>query len=366
MRKSEAAWIEKAGRWQINVQMDGTRRTFTSSTPGRKGKIEAERKADKWIENGISGESTKCGVLLDRYFSHVKASTSKANYRPIYFHIETHIRPIIGSMKIGRVTENTLQDVIDAAYNKGLAKRTLKNIKSTLLAFMKYCRREKVTTLHPEDLIIPNGARRSTKTVAEPEDLRILFASDLTTWRGSVRPDRYIHAYRLLVLTGLRLGELLGLRWQDVKKNKIVVKQAVNDEREVTQGKNENARRTIVLTGLALAEIDAQRVLLRQEGIISEYVFPALTARYTQQDTFRSYWNRYRDYNGIKKLTPYEMRHTFVSVNKEMPEGLKQLVVGHSRDMDTEGTYGHAMQGDLATAAEYSDAAFRKILAGTQ
>ena len=46
-----------------------------------------------------------------------------------------------------------------------------------------------------------------------------------------------------------------------------------------------------------------------------------------------------------------------------MPEGLKKMVIGHSADMDTEGTYGHEMAGDLARAAEYSDAAFKKILA---
>ena len=67
--------------------------------------------------------------------------------------------------------------------------------------------------------------------------------------------------------------------------------------------------------------------------------------------------------NDISAITPYEMRHTFVSVNKEMPEGLKKLVVGHSRDMDTEGTYGHEMAGDLEKAAEYIDAAFRQLLA---
>ena len=35
---------------------------------------------------------------------------------------------------------------------------------------------------------------------------------------------------------------------------------------------------------------------------------------------------------------PYELRHTYVSVNDEMPTGLKKQVVGHSRSMDTEGS----------------------------
>ena len=58
----------------------------------------------------------------------------------------------------------------------------------------------------------------------------------------------------------------------------------------------------------------------------------------------------------------YELRHTYVSVNKEMPEGLKKMVVGHSQDMDTEGTYGHQMAGDMAKAAAFTDAAFADII----
>ena len=45
-----------------------------------------------------------------------------------------------------------------------------------------------------------------------------------------------------------------------------------------------------------------------------------------------------------------------------MPAGLKKLTVGHSRDMDTEGVYGHVMAGDLEKAAGFAEEAFKKIL----
>ena len=48
-RKNEAVWTESRKRWQINVQVDGVRKTFTSSFPGRRGKADAERKADRWL-----------------------------------------------------------------------------------------------------------------------------------------------------------------------------------------------------------------------------------------------------------------------------------------------------------------------------
>lgn len=362
-RKNEAIWIQSQSRWQIKVQMDGVRRTFTSSKSGRKGKVEAERKADKWLEEQTVNENTKCEVLIDKFYEHVKATSSKGNWRPMGSRIENHIKPLIGAKKIGRLTENDLQEVLDAAYKKGLSKRGIKNVKSDLTAIIKYCRKANATRLFPESLYIPNGAKRSKKTVADPDDIRKLFESDKTTWKGKVCSDRYIHAYRFAVVSGLRLGELLGLKWEDIKGKKLRIRRALNDDNIFTEGKNENARRTLILTGLALEEIEQQRKLLRQEGILSPYVFPTRKGTPTSQDTFRSNWKRYYEHNGMKKVTPYELRHTYVSVNKEMPEGLKRLLVGHSEDMDTEGTYGHEMAGDLARAAEYSDAAFREILA---
>ena len=51
-RRSEALWIESRGIWLIKVQKDGIRKPFQSSTPGRKGKREAEALADEWLQTG--------------------------------------------------------------------------------------------------------------------------------------------------------------------------------------------------------------------------------------------------------------------------------------------------------------------------
>lgn len=361
-RKNEARWIESRQRWQINVQSEGVRRTFSSSTPGKKGKVEAERKADRWLEEQTVNENTRCDVLLDRFFEHVKSTTSKAHWRPVGSRIENHIRPAIGFKRIGKLTENDLQRILDNGYAAGLSKRGLKNVLSDVMAFMKFCRREKATRLFPEELHIPRGAKRSQRTVVDPKDLKTLFSSVETTWQGRPCTDRYIHAYRFLVLTGLRPGELLGLQWGDIDGDWVRIRRSLNDDNDLTEGKNDNARRPFRIIGLAAEEIRQQRLMLQRERVISPYVFPTKKGTPTSQDTFRSFWKRYREHNGMKKITPYEMRHTFVSVNKEMPEGLKKMVIGHSEDMDTEGTYGHELAGDLEKAAAYSNAAFKKIL----
>ena len=55
----------------------------------------------------------------------------------------------------------------------------------------------------------------------------------------------------------------------------------------------------------------------------------------------------------------FEMRHTYVSINDEMPDGLKKKALGHSENM---GTNGHLKVSDLDRITEYSDAALKKII----
>lgn len=366
MRRSEAIWNEKQQRWIIKVQQDGQRKTFADPTPGKRGKVLAERKADDWLEHRIEDGGARCETLLDRYVEQKRLTTGTSNHRQVEYYVRVYVKPVIGKKKISRVTEGDLQEVIDRAFAAGLAKKTLTNIRATLVSFMKYCRKAKAATLFPEDLTIPKAAKRNEKHIAGPEDIQKLFAGDRTKLWGRERPDPYIYAYRFAVLTGLRPGELLGLKWNDLRGDKLTIRRSINNEGETTTGKNDNARRTISVKGLPGEQLEAQRAALRERGILSEYIFPAEDAEHTTQKVFRTRWQRYCEFNGIAKLTPYELRHTYVSVNDEMPDGLKKKAVGHSENMDTEGTYGHLKAGDLERIADYSAQAFKKIINGNK
>ena len=60
-RTNTAEWLEEQRRWQIKVQRDGVRRTFTSSVPGRAGQREANQKADACSLAQRSGGPAGCG-----------------------------------------------------------------------------------------------------------------------------------------------------------------------------------------------------------------------------------------------------------------------------------------------------------------
>ena len=208
-RTNVAKWYEKYHRWQIKVQKDNERRTFTSSTPGRKGQRECHAKADAWLDDGITDARVKVATLYEE----VKNTTSQSNWRGIQSYFNTWILPAIGHKRMDALVEQDFQTILNKAYAAGLSKKTLQNIRGTMMTFLKYCRRKKATTLFPEGLTIPKNAYSKERNILQPDSLKTLFSSDLTMFQGKVQHDRMIHAYRFQVLTGIRPGELLGLHW---------------------------------------------------------------------------------------------------------------------------------------------------------
>ncbi|MEE1013516.1 MAG: hypothetical protein U0L92_04300, partial [Clostridia bacterium] len=80
------------------------------------------------------------------------------------------------------------------------------------------------------------------------------------------------------------------------------------------------------------------------------------------QEQYRHQFQRYCRSNGITVITPYELRHTFVSIAKCLPEGDVKSVIGHSANMDTFGVYGHEMSGDLERISNSLSQVFDNLL----
>ena len=351
-RINTATWVESKKYWKINVQKDGERRSFYSGTPGRKGQRECNGKADAWLEDNLIGPDVKVEKLFKDWLAEVETTTSTANYNQYNSYWNNRIKKRIGNIKIGAITEQHLQMVINDAARDGLSKKTMINLRACMTAFVKYARRCKATTLIVENINIPKSAKKGEREILQPDDLKMLFSNTTSTYRSKEVFEPLVYAWRFQVLTGLRPGELVGLRWEDIDlKNKTVtIKRSINDLGEETTGKNENARRTFVLMDTAYNTLTEYS---SKASTISKYVFPNNDGKNISQLEVYNRWKRYKEYVGIKSgATPYELRHTFVSIFKDLPEGLLKPIVGHSVNMDSYGTYGHEVSGDLQRAAE--------------
>ena len=352
-RINTAVWIEKEKRWRILVQKDGKRRPFYSSMPSRKGQQEANAKADAWLDSDIVGKD-KVVDLFALFVEHKKIKTHE-QWRNDESIGRVWILPAIGHKKISKVTEGDIQDIIDKAFeSKALSKKYLTCIRGSLNSFLKYCRKHKKTALRPEEIEIPAKAKTKKKKILHPEHIVTLLFSNKTTYRHKEIIDPLVNAYRFQVLSGLRPGEILGLEWDDVCGDLVKVSRAINVHKRVSDGKNENAIRSFWLSETAKEVLKNQR----QKGLDDTRIF----GDDLLEQTYRKRWYCYCDHNNIPRITPYEMRHSFVSINKQMPEAELKLLVGHAKDMDTTGVYSHEMNGDLKRIAIKVESAIQDII----
>lgn len=360
-RKNEAVWNDKESRWSIKVQRNGVRKSFHSSIFGKKGKIDCEKKADDWLDRSTTGEDMRVDILFDSFIEDMRKLDKNVGQYESFG--RTRIKTAIGQRKIGSISEQDLQDIIHTANKDGLSKKTQGNLRGCMTAFIKYCRKRNCTNLVPADLEVRRTAPTYAKRTLQPNEIQKIFSSDKTLYKGREIEDRYIYLYRFAICTGLRPSELCGLQWGDISDGTITVHRYINVDNDMTSGKNKNANRTFKLSALAQESLAQQKIALAEEHIASVWVFPWRDGNFTTQDNLYKAWKRYAKHNGITPVSLYEMsRHTFVSINKHMPIELLKRVVGHSTTMNTTGTYGHLVQGELEQAKEYQDEAMGTLL----
>lgn len=364
-RRAEAIWIESRNRWQIKVQKDGERKLFTSSIPGKRGKFEAEAKADRWLESNTFDSNMRLGEAYDSFLKDAKARRlaegSIANYTSLG---RTWIRPMLEHRKLSSLNEQDWQDVINAAATKGRAQKTLLDIRGCISAFCTYLKKRKIKTPPTEDLYISGQAPVSEKKVLQPSGLKILFSSSEThTYGGQVVQAFWIHAWRFYVLTGLRRGELAALQYADMTDVRVAISRSVNRFNHVVPVKSKRSKRAFALNDLMRQVLADQRSMLRRMGIISPWVFPSPDGDHANPNSIYDAWEVYCKHNQIDHITLHELRHTFISIGLTgiMEDPLKR-VAGHTRDMDTSGVYGHEIDGELQAVSDTLQSLFSKYI----
>lgn len=362
-RKSEAYWKEAKQIWQINVQSDGERKSFYSSKPGKKGKIEAEKKADKWIESK-SSKDMRFDRLWSDFLAHLERGSKYGKKSENYIKHEQMgwlwLLPVIGSMRVSRITQSDWRDCVMQAYKAGKSKKTCTNIRASETAVYSFAVEKRMEIEQP-NVKIPKDAPIKQKTILQPDEIKLLFREDSIIKYGKPVQCFYIHAWRFIVATGLRRGELCGILNSHIDGNILHIDQSINRLGDTTPGKNDNARRYFVLSKHAMAILEDQRAMLKSKGIISPWAFPSLDGSASDPNAVYREWKIYRRQHDIHSSL-HELRHTLISVAKaDVPEELLKRVVGHSKNMDTFGVYGHDVNGELDRVANIFDSIFDRI-----
>lgn len=364
-RKNEAKWLEKYQRWQINVQRDGKRKTFYSKTPGTKGKIDAEKQADKWLKGGFENPTMRFSKLYELFMAEKELlkGKSSSDLRMHEYAGRLYLLPALGTKKVENITLGDWQNIINNAFQKSQSKghplsaKTLKNIRASMTAVYAYARQHNIPLVKPEYLKIPKSAPIGQRKILTPEDIKKIFDDN-------IEPFWYIHYVRFLLITGLRPGEAAGIRpEEDINDNILTIRRSINSLNEITDGKNANALRSQYLPEIAQKIITDQKQMLRRNGIISPWLFPDKMGNMVIPSYIYKSWIRFRTKNQITSCSLYELRHTMVSITKNaIPTHLLKMVLGHTETMDTYGIYGHEFAGDLQNVANTTQILFKQIL----
>jgi integrase len=228
-----------------------------------------------------------------------------------------------------------------------------------------------------DDLIFRNvaeGERPRSSRQRRSDDAKALTSTQVRALLAAARDTRHEALYVVAIHTGLRQGELLGLKWTDVdlEARRVSVRRSLKvTDRGLGFGppKNGASRRSVSLSKTAVAALRAHRTRQNTENLAaarwkdSGLVFPNRVGGPMDHNNLY-----YRDYKPLLKraglddrgFTFHALRHTFATALFERGEHPKivQSLLGHSSITQYMDTYSHFMKGMGSGAVDGLDEAF--------
>jgi integrase len=169
----------------------------------------------------------------------------------------------------------------------------------------------------------------------------------------AAQDDRLYALYVLALYLGLRRGELLGLRWEDVDLDHGVLEvtrtlQRIGGELRAVTPKTKTLRRAVPLFGLCLeAHRERQardRAAAGDAWHTSGYVFTTVIGTPIEPDNLRRSWYPLREAAALNEVRFHDLRHTCVTLLLDLgaPPHIVREIVGHSDIGVTMSIYAHA------------------------
>jgi integrase len=227
-----------------------------------------------------------------------------------------------------------------------------------------------------EELVTRNVARLVELPSSEPGATVPWTSAEALAFLKAAADDPLHPAFVLLLLYGMRRGEVLGLRWQDIAFDTAMIHirqqvQRIQGQLHIGPVKTRAGNHDLPLIGLAHDALAARRthqaddrVKLGSAWIDTGLVFTTRTGRPVEpRNLVRSFIRICRD-NNIRKIRLHAIRHTTASLLKDLgvPARDAQIILGHSHISTTQQIYTHVDE------AARRDALTRlnKLLGGTE
>lgn len=308
-------------------------------------------------------ERVTLGQWLDLCLEvYIRPGIKQSTYIAYESYIRLHLKPALGEVLLQDLTPRMLQSYYNfKSAQEGLSSKSIININLFLHRALDFAVSEGLINSNPASGVnLPRGAKPPISILTRDEQNRLIRAS-------------YQHRYgvfiRLTLFTGLRIGELLGLRWEDVDANGrlLYVRRTLNrlnktarplnpneptTEIVIQTPKSRNSERSIPLLPQVLQDLQAWRsVQLTDRNAASDgYVDSGMIVTnplggYVEPRTFKDSYNNILAMAGLPHFTFHALRHTFASRAMEQGMDPKTLsaILGHASAAFTMDTYMHVL-----------------------
>jgi len=288
----------------------------------------------------------------------VRATTC---YRYAWF-VEHYISPNIGHIPLRRLRADHLDDLYEhlattgGRNGDGLAPKTVLEVHIIVRAALDLGVQRRLLD-HNVAHSVHGRRRRGTSTRA-----RCWSADELARFLTAARHQRLYPALHLAAHTGMRRGEIVGLRWADLDRStsRVSVRRTVQSlagrpvELDV---KTRTSRRCIDLDPATVTELDRWRRTLRLDSLPhdrDDWMFCNRSGRFLNPESLSQLFDRIVQRTDVPRVRFHDLRHTHASllVAHGVPIKVVTERLGHAHPAFTIHTYQHLLPGMSAAAAE--------------
>lgn len=371
------------GTWSIRFDMgvgpDGKRKQKRLTFRGTK--REAEREMTRLLNELNTGsfvEPSKLTVAqyLQRWLDdYAKVNVSAKTFERYGEHIRLHLNPSLGNHLLSNLKPLHIQ----AHYSKmlqsgrrdgkgGLSPQTVIHQHRVLREALQQAVKWQLLVRNPADAVEPPRAQR--------DEMAALDEAETACLLGAAKGTHLYLPILLAVTTGLRRGELLAIRWDDLdlKSSSLCVRQALQQTKEgisFKQPKTAKGRRQIALPSLAVealirhkGEQAEQRLILGPRYQYQGLVICEEDGQPLNPRNFSKAFAVFVDRRGLKDVRFHDLRHSHATqlLRQNIHPKVVSERLGHATIGITLDTYSHVLPGMQEEAARKLDGALRAAI----
>ena len=334
-------WKDASGKW----------RYLYRKTKGEAKTALREALKDR-DDNIIPANRMTVGVLLDQWLEEMRGEVSERTHVDRESIVRIHLKPYIGDKRLTKLTPEVVRKLYRDKLAHGMARSSVRRLHAVLNQALRGAVRSKYIRSNPLDELKPPKHAHKEMRVLTPDQLRGLL--------DVVRGSRYEGIIVLGACCGVRIGEALSIRYEDVD----LVAGTISIRRTLWKGdiyppKTPQSRRTLQLPAVALEALTRH---CEGDGNPTEgFMFVTRNGTPIAPENFWKWgWKAaLRKAELDEGLHFHDLRHGAASLllNQSVPVPVVSKYLGHANPGVTMKTYAHVIDGTSGMAAHGIDAA---------